>query len=165
MLIDFGLFNAIVLGYNGSNALQWKLIFIDEFIRLRLEEQKHNFVYTIAQAQAKISSKLYVLYDASKPGLYKIGITTRDINVRLKELNAGVSSKIRLLWLSPEIYNARDLEKDFHSYFEDKRVKSDDNPSLQEWFQLTDSDLSVMESVLKFKYAFDDFDIMSLYKV
>ena len=164
LLIDFGLFNYVVLGYKGNSAKQWKLIFIDEFIRLRLEEQKHNFVHTISQAQSKISSKLYVLYDASVPGIYKIGITTRDINTRLKELNAGINSKIRLLWLSPEIYNARDLEKDFHTYFEDKRVKSEDNPSLREWFRLEDSDLAIMESVLKFKYAFDEFDIMALYE-
>ena len=164
LLIDFGLFNLVVLGYSGAAAFKWKTLFIDEFIRLRLEEQKHNFVHTISQAQSKISSKLYVLYDASSPGIYKIGITTRDINTRLKELNAGVNSKIRLLWLSPEIYNARDLEKDFHTYFEDKRVKSEDNPSLREWFRLEDSDLAVMESVLKFKYAFDKFDIMALYE-
>ena len=164
LLIDFGLFNLVVLGFTGEAAFQWKAIFIDEFIRLRLEEQKHNFVHTISQAQSKISSKLYVLYDASTPGLYKIGITTRDINTRLKELNAGVNSKIRLLWLSPEVYNARDLEKDFHTYFEDKRVKSEDNPSLREWFRLEDSDLAVMESVLKFKYAFEEFDIMALYE-
>ena len=163
LLIDFGLFNLVVLGFTGEAAFQWKAIFIDEFIRLRLEEQKHNFVHTISQAQSKISSKLYVLYDASKPGIYKIGITTRDINTRLKELNAGVNSKIRLLWLSPEIYNACELEKDFHAYFEDKRVKSEDNPSLREWFRLEDSDLAIMESVLKFKYSFDEFDIMALY--
>ena len=164
LLIDFGLFNLVVLGFTGDAALHWKALFIDEFIRLRLEEQKHNFVHTISQAQSKISSKLYVLYDASVPGIYKIGITTRDINTRLKELNAGVNSKIRLLWLSPEIYNARDLEKDFHTYFEDKRVKSEDNPSLREWFRLEDSDLAIMESVLKFKYSFDEFDIMALYE-
>ena len=162
ILVDEGLFNYVVLGYTGKAAKFWKVTFIDEFLRLRLEMQKGLMALSIAEAYRKVTSKLYVFYDASTPGVYKIGITERATEARLKEINQSVTSSIKILWESPEIINAKELEKDCHGYFESKRIKSEDNPSLQEWFLLTEQDLGELQGLLKFKFRTKDIDILAL---
>ena len=97
---------------------------------------------------APVIAKLYVFRDKSSPGIYKIGVTGRDVTARLKELNAGVSSEIDLLWLTNGLPYARSLEKYLHNYFKLKQVRSEFNPSLQEWFALDEFDLEVLKAVI-----------------
>jgi hypothetical protein len=153
------LFNAVVLGYTGKAAMQWKLFFIDEFLRLRLESQKLLAAPNLIEAVKKATSKLYVLADTKNPNLYKIGITERPIEQRLKELNATVSSSVVCLWESLPCVNARHLETELHNFFKDKQVKSEDNASLSEWFSLTDSDLRELQGILKMNFRYQELDI------
>ena len=119
-----GLFNLVVLSYTGKKAFQWRTIFINEFLRLRPESQKLSAAPNLIEAVKNATSKLYVLADTKNPDLYKIGITSRPIDQRLKELNATVSSSVVCLWESLPCVNARHLESELHTFFKDKQVKS-----------------------------------------
>jgi hypothetical protein len=154
-----GLFNLVVLGYTGKKAFQWRTIFINEFLRLRLESQKLSAAPNLIEAVKKATSKLYVLADLKVPNLYKIGITERPIDDRLKELNATVSSSVACLWESLPCVNARQLETELHIFFKDKQVKSEINASLTEWFSLADSDLRDLQGILKINFRYQALDI------
>ncbi len=157
--VNEGLFNLVVLGYTGKNAFKWKVSFINEFLRLRLESQKLSAAPNLIEAVKKATSKLYVLADAKNPNLYKIGITERPIEQRLKELNATVSSSVVCLWESLPCVNARHLEAELHTFFKDKQVKSEDNASLSEWFRLTEPDLRDLQGILKINFKYQELDI------
>jgi Rha family phage regulatory protein len=154
-----GLFNLVVLSYTGKKAFQWRTIFINEFLRLRLESQKLLAAPNLIEAVKKATSKLYVLADTKNPGLYKIGITERPIEQRLKELNATVSSSVVCLWESLPCINARHLESELHTFFKYKQVKSEDNVSLSEWFELSESDLRDLQGILKMNFRYQELDI------
>lgn len=154
-----GLFNLVVLGYTGKKAFQWRTIFINEFLRLRLESQKLSAAPNLIEAVKNATSKLYVMADTKTPGLYKIGVTSRPIEQRLKELNATVSSSVVCLWESLPCVNARHLESELHIFFQDKQVKSEDNTSLSEWFELSESDLRDLQGILRLNFRYQALDI------
>ena len=154
-----GLFNLVVLGYTGSSAFAYKTMFVSEFLRLRLESQKLSAAPNLIEAVKNATSKLYVLADTKTPGLYKIGITSRPIDQRLKELNATVSSSVVCLWESLPCVNARHLESELHAFFKDKQVKSEANDSLQEWFELSESDLRDLQGILRLNFRYQALDI------
>jgi Rha family phage regulatory protein len=160
IFVSEGLFNYVVLGYSGKAAKQWKLFFIDEFLRLRLESQKLSAAPNLIEAVKKATSKLYVLADLNVPNLYKIGITERPIEQRLSELNATVSSSVVCLWESLPCVNARQLETALHNFFKDKQVKSEVNAALTEWFKLDEFDLRELQGILKMNFRYPELEIV-----
>ena len=71
--------------------------------------------------------KVYLLVNEEEK--YKIGFTNRDINKRIKELQVGSSSEMRVVHEYESDY-ARQIETVLHRLYKSKRISG-------EWFQLT----------------------------
>jgi len=52
----------------------------------------------------------------------KIGITSRNVDLRKSQIQTGCSYKISEVWSSKDIDNYKEIEKILHSTFSDKRV-------------------------------------------
>jgi len=71
--------------------------------------------------------KVYLLINDE--GKYKIGFSERKIEKRIKELQTGSHSEIRVVQ-EYETDNARQVETIMHRFFRSKRISG-------EWFELT----------------------------
>jgi hypothetical protein len=83
---------------------------------------------------------VYILANPSfRSGLFKIGLTKRDVNTRMRELfTTGVPTPyVQCMVLVTD--NCTSLERYLHDKFSDKRVNS-----RREWFNLTEEDLAVI---------------------
>ena len=67
---------------------------------------------------------VYVLTNPSSPHIVKIGMTTREVESRVKEINSatGVIEEWEVHWSLP-CAHAMDLEKSVHKYLEEFRVR------------------------------------------
>jgi len=81
--------------------------------------------------------KVYLLIN--EEGKFKIGFTDRDIQVRIKELQTGSHSEIRVVH-EYESDNARQIETTLHRIHSSNRIRL-------EWFDLTDD--QVFEFTIK----------------
>jgi len=70
--------------------------------------------------------------------LYKIGITKRPINERIKEFKTGNASELLLVDSFTSKW-ARKIESNFHRSLKHKKVSG-------EWFDLDDNDISTFKS-------------------
>ena len=88
----------------------------------------------------KIMGYVYLLlqYDSDNHETYKIGITKRDINKRISELQTGNPNKITLI-KSYESDNYLKIESWLHKKFKPKNEKG-------EWFNLSDDDVFSFEN-------------------
>lgn len=91
---------------------------------------------------------VYLLMSTDSNGLielYKIGITTKDVNERIKKLSTGNPNKITLL-ASYESKNYLKIEKWFHAKYRLQKTASNN-----EWFQL--NNFEVKDFILNCKKA------------
>lgn len=65
---------------------------------------------------------------------YKIGVTSGDVNKRVKQLQTGNSDKIIVVNVFKSDFN-RKIESRLHKKYETKRLEG-------EWFQLNDEDVN-----------------------
>lgn len=82
---------------------------------------------------------VYLIKDADREGIYKIGMTKQVMGKRLKALQTGNASNLEVCC----IHGTRDaytLEAMLHRKYQTKRVKN-------EWFELTDEDVENFKSV------------------
>jgi hypothetical protein len=94
---------------------------------------------------------LYVLVDYNSFDTYKIGVTKRDINIRLKELNQNPGSCIKLKYLSDSTEDYLKIEKKLHKYFKNSQTFSGENLSLREWFYMPD--LRPLNDILIYEFG------------
>jgi len=89
----------------------------------------------LCRAKSKLTgAALYVVTDGT---YHKIGVTSRNIQERIRNLQTGNGSKIRLcMYISVDPDKHRDIEDMLHKAFLDKRA-----PAENEWFDLDESDL------------------------
>lgn len=76
---------------------------------------------------------VYLLGDSSQ-NLYKIGMTTKPIEERLKELQTGNATELHLCAYHETDYPRR-VESMLHNRFKNKNI-------LNEWFELDSKDIS-----------------------
>jgi len=76
--------------------------------------------------------KIYLIQQ-SNTNLHKIGITKKDIHLRIKELQTGNANELLLRKEFQTNFNFK-LETALHSYFDRKRISS-------EWFELLEEDV------------------------
>lgn len=94
---------------------------------------------------------LYVLVDYNCIDTYKLGVTKRPIQQRLKEINQNPGSCIKLKYLSPPVLNYKLIEKKLHCYFKNKQTFIGENLGLREWFFL--EDLTELNQILKYEFG------------
>lgn len=97
--------------------------------------------------------KLYVLVDYNSYNTYKIGVTKRDIQVRLKELNQSPGACIKLKFLSDNAENYCEIEKKLHLFFKNEKTTCGENNSLREWFYLPNEKLELLRLVLLYEFG------------
>lgn len=85
--------------------------------------------------------------------LYKIGITKRDINKRLKELKTGNAAELNIVDYFESKW-ATKIEANLHKTFNSKNIKGS-----KEWFNLTNEDLDNFKE--KCKMIHDNFELLS----
>lgn len=100
----------------------------------------------------KSSGYVYVLVDYNLIDTYKIGITTRNIQKRLKELNQSPGSAVKLLFLSPLTDRYKVIEKQLHHVFKNCNTYSGLNSSLSEWFLLPEFRLKELDLILRYEF-------------
>ena len=98
------------------------------------------------------SGYVYVLVDYNLIDTYKIGITTRNIQKRLKELNQSPGSAVKLLFLSPLTGRYKVIEKQLHRVFKNCNTYSGLNSSLSEWFLLPEFRLQELDLILRYEF-------------
>jgi hypothetical protein len=96
---------------------------------------------------------VYVLKDWSLVDTYKIGITTRKIQQRLKEINQCLSSAVKLEYLSPATERYKLVEKKLHRLFKSSNTFTGLNASLSEWFYLPPEQYKILRLVLSYEFA------------
>lgn len=74
---------------------------------------------------------VYLLVNAENK--YKIGFTNRDVQKRIKELQVGSPSEIRVV-REYETPNARQIETILHRFMKSQRISG-------EWFDLSESEV------------------------
>lgn len=84
---------------------------------------------------------VYLLCDASKDYVYKIGVTRGDITKRIKKLQTGNSGEIFICKRYETKYPFF-IEKQLHRRLEHKKI-------LNEWFELNNDDVLNFESMCK----------------
>jgi hypothetical protein len=97
--------------------------------------------------------KVYVLVDYNCCDTYKIGVTKRNIQTRLKELNQNPGSCVKLKFLSPEAENYLEIEKKLHKTFKSYNTTIGENKSLSEWFYLESEQLAQLQLILKYEFG------------
>lgn len=93
--------------------------------------------------------RIYLLQQADT-NLYKIGVTKKDVDVRIKELQIGNPSKLSLI----ESYKTKwdfKLENALHIHFKRHKVQS-------EWFELTEENVKEFLTLCE-KYE-KNFDVL-----
>jgi T5orf172 domain len=95
---------------------------------------------------------LYVLKDWNLTDTYKIGITTRAIQKRIKELNQSPGSAVKLEYLSTVSDRYKIVEKKLHKIFENQNTYSGQNLSLSEWFVLSEVNYQLLKALLKYEF-------------
>lgn len=83
---------------------------------------------------------VYLLGDASQ-NLYKIGMTTKPIEERLKELQTGNATELHLCAYHITDYPRR-VESILHNKFKNRNV-------LNEWFELDSKEISSFNDICK----------------
>lgn len=95
---------------------------------------------------------VYILRDYGLINTYKLGITTRNIQIRIKELNQSPSAAVKLEYLSPATSRYKLVEKKLHIFFKNQNTKTGENRSLREWFVLTDTEYELLKALLKYEF-------------
>lgn len=95
---------------------------------------------------------LYILKDWNLTDTYKIGITARSIQLRIKELNQSPGSAVKLEYLSPLTDRYRIVEKKLHRVFRNQNTYSGGNLSLKEWFVLSEVNYQLLRTLLKYEF-------------
>lgn len=89
---------------------------------------------------------VYLLMSTDSDGekeLFKIGITTNSIDLRIKSLSTGNPNKITLIH-HYETERYKEIEKTLHRLYSSKRTTSDN-----EWFFLSDDEVSSFPDTCK----------------
>lgn len=96
---------------------------------------------------------VYILADYNAVDLYKIGVSCRNIQDRLAELNQSPGSAVKLLFLSPPVDNYKAVEKKVHTFFKQHRTRTGENKSLREWFILRPRELDKLLTILSYEFS------------
>lgn len=101
---------------------------------LKIDEEQIKGFNSLKTREPKNTKKgiIYIM-KCERTSLYKIGLTTGDINLRLKSLKTANPSII-LFKHYAEVMDLYEKERDLHNLFSKKRVDG-------EWFELNESDL------------------------
>ena len=75
---------------------------------------------------------IYLIYDEGND-VYKIGVTRNPVQSRIKKMQTGNPTQLRLILLYKCEYPFR-LETMLHNIYKNKKV-------MNEWFELTDNDV------------------------
>tara|TARA_R110000772_G_scaffold184082_4_gene295187 strand:- start:84 stop:398 length:315 start_codon:yes stop_codon:yes gene_type:complete len=76
---------------------------------------------------------VYLLKECGDLPKYKIGVTSRGVEKRIKQLQTGNSERIEVIQTFPSVFN-RKIESSLHRKYETKRLEG-------EWFQLDNEDV------------------------
>jgi hypothetical protein len=96
---------------------------------------------------------IYLLksYDEYGDNIYKIGLTKRKVEDRVKELKTGNANDIEII----DVYEAKDyahsIESSLHRYFQFQNKNG-------EWFYLNDEDISKFQYLCEITY--NNFDTL-----
>lgn len=82
--------------------------------------------------------KIYLIQQENT-NLYKIGITKKNIEERIKELQTGNANKLLVVTEFQTKFNYK-LETALHGYFDRKRINS-------EWFELLNEDVTNFHTI------------------
>lgn len=86
---------------------------------------------------------IYLIYDLTNQA-YKIGVTKRDCEKRLKQLQTGNPNELELIFHKSTDHPYR-LESMLHHCFNEKKI-------LNEWFDLSEEDvINFEETTLKYE--------------
>lgn len=99
-----------------------------------------NIDRIVSQTQIIMAGIVYLICDPESD-TYKIGVTKRDVNERLKELQTGNSSELFVV----HTYKCNDpyrLEQMLHNRFRTKGA-------LNEWFSLESEDITGFEDICR----------------
>lgn len=95
---------------------------------------------------------VYLLKDWNLINTYKIGITTRSVQIRIKELNQCPGSAVKLEYLSPISDRYKLVEKKLHKIFKNQNTYTGENLSLKEWFVLSEANYQLLKVLLKYEF-------------
>lgn len=95
---------------------------------------------------------LYILKDWNLENTYKIGVTKRRVQQRIKELNQCPGATVKLDYLSPLSERYRIVEKKLHKLFKSQNTFTGENPALREWFVLSEDQYKALRLVLKYEF-------------
>jgi hypothetical protein len=110
---------------------------------------KESFVDIESDLQ---TGHVYVLKDYNIPNTYKIGITTRSIQQRIKELNQSPGCAVKLEYLSPLTSRYKLIESKLHKVFKNQNTYSGQNLSLTEWFILPGDKYQLLRQLLEYEF-------------
>ena len=96
---------------------------------------------------------VYCLVCYNSLDTYKIGITTRPIQQRLKEINQNPGSCVKLKYLSPLTEDYRKIKKRIHTFFKASQTFTGENPSLTEWLYLPEDKLKLLQNILLYEFG------------
>lgn len=85
----------------------------------------------------KRSGWLYVVHIANTQ-FYKIGISTSDIAKRIGEIKRSIPYDVEAVFISDFVENVIGVERYWHRYFRDRRVKG-------EWYRLYSADIDLIK--------------------
>lgn len=79
--------------------------------------------YTSTEGNPEGREWVYVLSHPQEPDLLKIGYTSKDPKIRIKELNSqtGVAGEYKLVYLYKTV-NGQALEREIHNFLKEKRI-------------------------------------------
>lgn len=82
---------------------------------------------------------VYLIGEMDNRDIFKIGVTKKDINSRIKELQTGSSNELYIRSYFKSLFPYK-LEKMLHRYYSN-------NNKLNEWFTLSESQVKKFQSV------------------
>jgi hypothetical protein len=98
---------------------------------------------------------VYVLCDYNLLETYKIGITNRNPQTRLAELNQSPGSAVKLIYLSPATDRYKSVERRLHTFFKSQQTFTGENRTLREWFVLSPDKFQLLKELLKYEFVLD----------
>lgn len=144
MYFDYPTEKDIVIIASALSSLRKAVVCADTDLQKQsiLQLQKANFLlycenYLSYDASEKLSEEyLYILSRKEEPDILKIGMTTRNIQKRVNEINSATG--VLYPYSARKVYkvkNCRQVEKDVHQLLESYRIRAD-----REFFKISFGD-------------------------
>lgn len=133
-LDEYG-FSYIALGLTGNQADYFKIQYINAFIKMRNSLQdmfKAQVVESVLPQDSRNRQYVYIIENIDN-GAIKIGVA-HNPETRLKQLQTGSVSELRIVYQSYLCSNAFDIEKITHIHFKDQHIRG-------EWYRISKDDV------------------------